>query len=129
MVDTNSGRAASILAKRGCVVSMRSPMLSSRVLTGFPTHRVAHCLIYLASKLARRCLQHAFLTQQNAVCFPSRLPSDKQVQHKGDVDLLAGAKPAFLGSFLFGLLQNVDPVVGSLLAFGCSRVFSHVVCR
>lgn len=44
-------------------------------------------------------------------------------------DLITSAKAAFLGSLLFWLLQDIDTIVGSLFAFGCSRILSHVVRR
>ena len=50
------------------------------------------------------------------------------VGQKADADLLASAKAALLGALLLWLLQDVDTIVGCLLALGCGRVISHVVC-
>lgn len=51
----------------------------------------------------------------------------KATQGMADADLLASSKAALLWALLLWLLQDVDTIVGGLLALGCGRVISHVV--
>lgn len=78
---------------------------------------LATCFIVVRYHGREQCTLHAI-----------DAPTYWQLHHKGNFDLLTSPKAAFLGSLFFGLLQDVDTIVGSLLAFRCSRVISHVIC-